>query len=88
MEKPKRLIGREKAAELLDMTPNALSCHVARRNWNEIPKPARVGGRYKWTVEQISKWIDERFDQRCVSSTVAATKRKPGRPRKTRSASC
>lgn len=91
MEKTPRLIGRVKAAELLDMTPNALSCHVARRNWDAVPEPIKVGGCFKWSVEQIAEWIDKRFEKRATASKnkkIEATRNRVGRPNKRRSASC
>nr|WP_287412652.1 hypothetical protein [Pseudodesulfovibrio sp.] len=83
MEKFK-LIGRVEAAEMLGMTPQALSCHVSRRNWSEIPRPVKVGGRFKWIEKKIMSFINDKWE----AGQPVVRKRRPGRPRKTEGSSC
>jgi predicted DNA-binding transcriptional regulator AlpA len=86
-----KVIDRTEAAKRLGMTPNALSCHVYRKNWDAIPVPIKIGGRFKWTDEQITEWIKERLAAVCTRQerpTSIKKKRGPGRPPKERSASC
>jgi len=86
-----KMIGRVEAAKRLGMTPQALSCHVSRRNWPQaIPAPIKIGGIFKWSDEKITEWINERFDAvEGKKSQRGNKKRAPGRPPKKRSpASC
>jgi predicted DNA-binding transcriptional regulator AlpA len=82
-----KVIGRVEAAERLGMSPQALSCHVSRRNWDAIPKPIMVGRRFKWIEEKLEEWLLERFDE-SVQSGMQKARRGPGRPPKQRSAPC
>ena len=86
-----KMIGRVEASALLGMTPQALSCHVSRRNWAAIPAPIVIGGRFKWSHEKIIEWINDRFDAVISGGKLPTPQKKkngPGRPRKTRSALC
>lgn len=86
-----KILNRKQAAQRLGLSPNALSCHVYRKNWAGIPKPIKIGNRWKWTEEQIDAWVRERLEETARSSaTPKDTKKpKPGRPPKRRSrASC
>lgn len=85
MKKKKlKLIGRIEAAEMLGMTPAALSCHVSRRNWSAIPRPLKIGGRFKWIESKIEEFVIGKWEE----AQPVTAKRKPGRPQKTRSTSC
>ncbi|MEZ7197747.1 hypothetical protein [Pseudodesulfovibrio karagichevae] len=91
LKKQMKIIGRAEAARRLGMTPQALSCHVSRRAWpHAIPAPIKIGGIFKWSDEKITEWINERFDEveGGKSQKEKKRKRRPGRPPKTRSASC
>lgn len=86
-----KIIGRVEAAKRLGMTPQALSCHVSRRNWDAIPAPIVIGGRFKWSDEKITEWIKARFDAVNGGAELPSPQKKkkgPGRPRKTRSTPC
>lgn len=79
-----KIIGRVEAAERLGMTPQALSCHVSRRNWTAIPRPIKVGGRFRWIDEKITEFLEEKWEAGKPTQKTA----KRGRPRKRRGTSC
>jgi predicted DNA-binding transcriptional regulator AlpA len=81
-----KLLDRSTAAERLGLSAQALSCHVSRRNWQEIPKPIKVGGCYKWVDDAITEFIEKKIRE--AQLELNPKKRGPGRPPKTRSASC
>ena len=83
-----KVFGRVEAAKRLDMSPHALSCHVSQANWDKVPQPIQIGGRYKWTDTQITEWINEKLEKVMNNSTKKVKRRGPGRPPKTRSATC
>ncbi|WP_243545300.1 hypothetical protein [Pseudodesulfovibrio tunisiensis] len=85
-----KIIGRAEAAKRLGMTPHALSCHVYKRNWDAIPVPIMIGGRYKWIDEKITEWITARFEAVNNGEELLPPQKKrgPGRPRKKRRSSC
>jgi len=82
-----KIIDRKEAAERLGMTPQALSCHVSRRNWSAIPIPVKIGGRWKWVEEVLEEWVLDRVDEAAAMSG-RSKRRGPGRPSKIRSTSC
>lgn len=69
-----RLLTREETAKRLSMSPNALSIHVSRKGWDSgaIPKPAKIGGRYKWLESIVDGFIASKFEL-----PPEATTRKP-----------
>ncbi|MGL1861428.1 MAG: hypothetical protein OCC46_02765 [Pseudodesulfovibrio sp.] len=90
MKKEKmKIIGRTAASKRLGMSAQALSCHVSRRSWETgaIPKPIKIGGRWKWIEEKIDEFILDLYDESKEPSS-SKKQRGPGRPRKTRSTSC
>lgn len=64
-----KLINRHGLAEKLGMTPKAVSAHVSRRNWEAVPRPAKIGGVYKWIEEEVDDWIREKFAESFAYST-------------------
>jgi predicted DNA-binding transcriptional regulator AlpA len=89
MEKTKKhlkIIGRVEAAKRLGLSAQALSCHVSRRNWREIPKPIKIGGCFKWVDSEITEFIEKKIRE--AQLELNPKKRGQGRPPKTRSASC
>lgn len=72
-----KLLDRHQTAEKLGMTPAALSNHVSRRNWEAIPQPRKVGGRWKWLESDVERWVLDLFKIPAPSAP-----KKKGRPRK------
>lgn len=85
------ILDRTAAAKLLGMTPNALSCHIYRKNWSFIPRPIKVGGKNRWVREEIIDWLKARIEEtksKPARSSYQGEKRGPGRPPKKRRATC
>lgn len=81
-----KLINRHQLAEKLGMTPRAVSIQVSRRNWDAVPCPGKFGGVFKWLDEDVDKWIQEKLSEPFdYASQTGRTKRRRGRPRKTKS---
>ena len=75
-----QLLSRNEVAARLAMSPGALSVHVSRRSWDKVPRPAKIGGVFKWREEDVTSWIDRQFE--LSAQEVDKAKRRPGRPRK------
>jgi len=54
------IMTRSEVANLLRMSPQALSNHVGRKNWEAVPPPIVIGGRNKWRKDQVVKWIESK----------------------------
>lgn len=83
-----RLLGINELAEVLGITAPAIHSHLARRNFEAVPPPIKLGRRLVWPESVLKEWLDEKIAQ--AQERIAAeadqleVRRFPGRPRKTR----
>ncbi|MDL2259485.1 hypothetical protein LJB99_01215 [Deltaproteobacteria bacterium OttesenSCG-928-K17] len=52
-----KVIGIHKLAELLDCSPASIYSHIARKNWDAIPIPIRMGRRLAWMQTTVDEWF-------------------------------
>jgi len=74
-------------AKILGISAQAVRAYASRKNWDQVPPPARFGGLNKWTRKQLADWLEEKeaTTRRAVDAepvTVNTPTRGRGRPRK------
>jgi hypothetical protein len=79
-----QLMTRTEVASLLRITPQALSNHISKRNFDAVPPPLRIAGRNKWRFDLVVEWIEERSPDQAKGKGKKNVGQR-GRPRKTAS---
>ena len=77
-------------AGILGLTVAAVHAHLARRNYEAVPIPLRLGKRLAWPTDHVEQWIQDKIKKaqgsaEQKSSPLTNTPIRKGRPRKTRS---
>lgn len=52
-----QIIGIRKLAEMLDCSVASIYSHIARKNWDAIPAPIRIGKRLAWLQTSVDDWF-------------------------------
>lgn len=58
--KEMRLVRREQLAEYLSLKPATIQDYERKKRWDMIPPPIKVGGRVRWDLDFVDKWLRER----------------------------
>jgi len=74
-------------AELLGKSVVAIHAHLARKQYDAVPPPMRLGRRLVWLVEAVDEWINIKVAHAKTEleeqmSQIQATPKKRGRPTK------
>ncbi|MDR3361504.1 MAG: transcriptional regulator [Desulfovibrio sp.] len=83
----KRFYNIQELATILGKSVSAIHGHLARKQFDAVPPPMRLGRRLAWLVESVDGWIDVKAAQASVQAeeyrTVVQTPaRRRGRPTK------
>ena len=54
----KRFYNIEEMATILGKTPAAIHGHLARKQFDAVPHPMRLGRRLAWMIEVVDTWIE------------------------------
>lgn len=46
---------------ILGFTVSAIHAHLARKNFDAVPPPIRLGRRLAWPVESVNQWLDAKL---------------------------
>ena len=90
MDKPmvqKRLYNIQELATILGKTVAAIHGHLARKQFDAVPPPMRLGRRLAWLVDAVDDWIDAKATQAATQAEeyqaiMRAPARRRGRPTK------
>jgi predicted DNA-binding transcriptional regulator AlpA len=87
---PQRFYYIDDMAELLGKSVVSIHGHLARKQYNAVPPPMRLGRRLVWLVEAVNEWIDIKLDLaraelREQMKEIQSTPKKRGRPTKAES---
>ena len=83
----KRFYNIQEIATILGKSVAAIHGHLARKQFDAVPPPMRLGRRLAWLVESVDSWIEAKADtaeaqaQAYFSSAQIPCKRR-GRPTK------
>lgn len=50
-------------ASILGFSVSAVHAHLARKNYEAVPPPFRLGRRLMWSAEEVNKWLDEKIEK-------------------------
>ena len=83
----KRFYNIQELATILGKSVSAIHGHLARKQFDAVPPPMRLGRRLAWLVESVDGWIDTKAAQAAVQAedykTVIQTpSKRRGRPTK------
>lgn len=83
----KRFYNIEEVSTILGKSIAAVHGHLARRQFDAVPPPMRLGRRLAWLVESVDAWIEQKTLQAAAQSEeyhnfMQATPKKRGRPTK------
>lgn len=59
----KRIYNINELASILGFTVPAVHAHLARKNYDAVPPPFRLGRRLAWSVEAVDNWLAEKIRQ-------------------------
>lgn len=80
----KLLYNISELSAILGFTVSAIHAHLARKHYDAVPPPIRLGRRLAWSVEAVNLWLAEKVQ--CASASRPLLddpqKRPVGRPRK------
>jgi predicted DNA-binding transcriptional regulator AlpA len=83
-----RLLGINELADILGITAPAIHAHLARRNFDAVPPPIKLGRRLVWPEVVLKEWLDDKIasaqERIAMATDEPEPDRRPGRPRKTR----
>lgn len=83
----KRLYNINELAELLGFTVPAIHAQLARKNFEAVPPPIKLGRRLAWPVELLEEWLASKIAKANPHPSEGPTEcPRRGRPRKTRTA--
>ena len=83
----KKFYNIEEMSAILGKTIASIYGHLARKQWDAVPPPMRLGRRLAWHVGEVDNWVDTKLKQVAVQleaheKRVSAPPRKRGRPTK------
>ena len=83
----KRFYNIQEVATIFGKSVSAVQAHIARKQFDAIPQPMRLGHRLAWLVESVEAWIDAKAAQANTQVTeyhefMQAPVRRRGRPTK------
>lgn len=83
----KRLYNIQELATILGKTVAAIHGHLARKQFDAVPPPMRLGRRLAWLVDAVDDWIDAKAAQAASQAEeyknhMRAPARRRGRPTK------
>ena len=84
----KKFYNIEEMSEMLGKTIASIYGHLARKQWDAVPPPMKLGRRLAWLVEGVDNWIADKSRQaeamreRYYMEVLNAQPRKRGRPTK------
>jgi predicted DNA-binding transcriptional regulator AlpA len=83
----KRFYNIQELATILGKSVSAIHGHLARKQFDAVPPPIKLGRRLAWLVESVDGWIDAKAAQAAVQSEeyqnfMQAAPKKRGRPTK------
>lgn len=70
-------------AAILGCTVASIQGHLARKNYDAVPVPIKIGRRLAWPVTVVGEWLDEKIVDAQNNSPRPASPKRRGRPRKT-----
>jgi len=59
----KRLYNINELASILGFTVPAIHAHLARKNYDAVPPPFRLGRRLSWSVQSIDLFIENKMKE-------------------------
>lgn len=77
----------EELAIILGKSIAAIHGHLARKQYDAVPQPIKLGRRLAWFIEAVDAWIDEKVNplkakaEAVPDNSLPPTKRR-GRPKK------
>lgn len=83
----KRFYNIEELSTILGKSIAAVHGHLARKQFDAVPPPMKLGRRLAWLVEAVDAWIEQKALQAAARSeeyqnVIPATPKKRGRPTK------
>lgn len=83
----KRFLNIEELATILGKSIAAIHGHLARKQYDAVPPPIKLGRRLAWLVDAVDAWIDEKAIQADAKAKAAPNHslpptRRRGRPTK------
>lgn len=83
----KRFYNIQELATILGKSVSAIHGHLARKQFDAVPPPMRLGRRLAWLVDAVDEWIDAKAAQAAVEAeeyrtAVQAPAKRRGRPTK------
>ena len=83
----KRFLNIEELATILGKSIAAIHGHLARKQYDAVPPPIKLGRRLAWLVDAVDTWIDDKAIQADAKAKTAYDKslppaRRRGRPTK------
>lgn len=83
----KRFYNIEELSTILGKSIAAVHGHLARKQFDAVPPPMKLGRRLAWLVESVDAWIEQKAAQATAQSEVyqqfmQAAPKKHGRPTK------
>lgn len=83
----KRFYNIEELSTILGKSIAAVHGHLARKQFDAVPPPMKLGRRLAWLVESVDAWIEQKALQAAAQSEeyqnfMQAAPKKRGRPTK------
>lgn len=83
----KRFYNIEELSTILGKSIAAVHGHLARKQFDAVPPPMKLGRRLAWLVEAVDTWIEQKALQSAAQSegyqnAIQTTPKKRGRPTK------
>lgn len=83
----KRFYNIEELSTILGKSIAAVHGHLARKQFDAVPPPMKLGRRLAWLVEAVDAWIDDKATQSKIKVNgshghTTPPVRRRGRPRK------
>lgn len=83
----KRFYNIEELSTILGKSIAAVHGHLARKQFDAVPPPMKLGRRLAWLVESVDAWIEQKALQAAAQSEeyqnfMKAAPKKRGRPTK------
>ena len=84
----KRFYNIEELSTILGKSIAAVHGHLARKQFDAVPPPMKLGRRLAWLVESVDAWIEQKALQAAAQSEeyqsfMQSAPKKRGRPTKT-----